>query len=313
MTTRRLFVERAAGLVTGACGFASLSPQMTLGQSSDPASDATACYRDNDTECAVEVWEEVYEDQEYDDDVGEAYVTALITHAMRSLDQGDLRTANSALRAAKDIVSNHPFYAYFDEALSAFESVIWVSDMRNRPFAPQDDNFMESRYVEVDNVIGAESWTFAMTEKEPNYFGYYFLGAEREIRRSVSVRTLIQPMSANGSVVVLFGIQDNADFFMVKLGWTGADSIEWSIDRATSGGISYYGGGDHLLLNTDQWHLVEVRMHGSQFELWIDTTLVGTEVIVDYEVGDVGIGVGLNPFEQGSTFTCLFGDTVVYD
>lgn len=281
-------------------------------QRNDPNSEAIACLLKNDTQCAVDVWEDTYEDHEYDDDIRESYVNSLVMHSIRNLDIGNLRVARRSLNKAKTIMSRHVMYEYLEDIVDTYDTTSWNRAIATRPFTPTDTQDFESRYISVDNFFGAEATVFAMTTKVPDFYNYYMLGLNG-VGRTAGIRTVVQPMSANGSIVLLFGIQSNSDYFMIRIGWTGSESVEWSLMRAGRDGVEPYGAGGYLILDIDRWHWFEVRMRGSQMELWVDMVIVGSEVVLDYDRGDFGVGVGLNTFESGRSFSALFEHIAVFE
>lgn len=321
--TRREFLReelRLAGMFTAASiGLVPISGQTALAQkqrgSGNPDSDAIACFMNDDTQCAVDIWEEQFRRHPFDDVVRDSLHLSLLAHTLRCLDKGKLAGARTAFSRAKEVVSYTEAHAYFEEALRLYDAVIGLVPMTGAEYSVSEDSDLESRYVEIPALFGGQAKVFALTLKNPGMIYWYEVlmpKAPSGIRGDFVLRFLAYPMSANGSIVAVFGQQDSNNYFQVDFGWRNSYSAEWLVGQVESGEWTYQSQAGYVSLEQKKWHTVEVRVRGNTVELWVDMTLVGSEVVLSYKPGGVGFGGSLSEHSASGTFSVAFDDIAVY-
>lgn len=273
---------------------------------------AMACLQDDNTRCAVDVWEKQFALEPYNDQVREELHLSLMAHAIRSLDKGNLLVARAAFDRAKELMPYSGLYGYLEEALARYDRLIYSARMTGMEFIEENVSEFESRYVDIPGLFGGQTKSFALTSKSPGSFIHYPIGLQRAITSDVAMRFVVSPMNFNGYVVATFGEQNRDSYFYCQLAWSSASSATWQVAQAGYPYSTAIGDGGYLTLGSSQWHMMEIRLRGNTVELWVDTSLAGQQVILEYEPGDVGIGTGLNEYESGTTFSAAFDDIAVY-
>jgi hypothetical protein len=144
--------------------------------SADPIQAGTNCLKRDDAACAVLVWEHQFTLKPYDDQTRQSLVAALLLDCFRSLDKADLSEARAALKRAKELIPASPNYQYYQDALDAYQSVLYQDDMANKTkFTLENTPSLESRYADIAGVFGGQTSVFALTEKSPGMFESYRL------------------------------------------------------------------------------------------------------------------------------------------
>ncbi len=292
--------------------FAPASSVLAYQRSTNPDADAITCLQHNDTQCAVDIWAAEFEREPFNDQTRSAYQESLLVHAMRSLDKGELGTARQAHDRALELVPSHRAYDYFEEVFQTYVAPLRAINMAVPPFNEWNDQYFESRYVRIPGILGGQIDAFAMTEKRPAYNNYYPFGEGSRITGDVAARYTVFPMSSNGGVVLIFGYQGQTDYHYGVIDWSSGSSASWSIWIVSGTRSEKVGEGGYLTVEPNTWHEMETRLNGNTFELWVDTDLVGQTVVLDYEPGDLGFGVGLNEYESGTTFSAAFEGVAIY-
>ena len=292
-------------------GVSARSQSSSQSTAQDPDSAAFECFRRDNTKCAVDVWEKQFALEPYNDQTRKALHLTLITDAMRSLDKGNLFAARSAFDRAKELVPSSPLHAYLQEALDTYDRSIYYAPMNGREFTEQTDSSKEASYVEIPGILGGQTDTLAITFKEPGMMSHY--PVLPSVPGDFAMRYLVFPMSSNGSVITAFGHQGSSQqYFFASLEWSYGSSVTWAIAQPGSPYATQIGDGGYITIDPNFWHWVEIRLRGSTVELWVDLVLVGQQVVLHYEPGGIGFGVGLNAMESGTTFSAAFDDIAVY-
>src|SRR5690606_9797035 len=278
----------------------------------DPDAASIRLMQEDQTEAVVEIWEKEFEKRPYDDTVRETLHLTLLAHVSRSLDKGELRKAQDGFSRAKELIPTFPTYAYFEETLNLYGSMIAKAPMNGSEFEPANSWDFESRFVEILGIFGGQSKVFALTSKEADNFNWYQLSLLRQGSEGVAIRFLTYPMGSNGTIHSIVGVQPGRrDYISAALQWTGSSSADLYLGIIRNDEPSWSNLG-YVSIEVDQWHIWEVRMRGNTLQLWIDMELIAQEIVLDYEPGSVGFGVGLNSYQAGSTFSAAFDDFVVY-
>ena len=312
ITRSRFIGVGVAGLLAGITSPAQAAV-LQSGAAQDPDSVSIECLKNDDTQCAVDVWEEQFALEPYNDQTRQTLHLSLLAHAMRSLDKGILRSAEAAYTRARELVPTHQLYPYLQEALDLYERAIDVTLMTyGREFIEADQSDFEARYVDIVGVMGGQVKTFALTQKQPGYFNWYPTNESGYTSKGLAMRYQVFRMDSDGYVIAVFGGQGPNEFLYVELSWSSPSSVNWSINRVEPSQTTAITDIGYITINPTDWHTVEIRLKGNTFELWIDTILVGQEVILQYEPGQLGFGVGLNEYAVGTTYSAAFDDLVVY-
>jgi len=274
---------------------------------------AIEALENDDTEGAVEVWEAEFKEKPFDDDVRQALQASLVVHAMRCLDKGKLADAKAAVTRAKEVIPSSPAYRYLDEALKNYVKMLYSEDMVTGSFIEGSESDIETRYVEIEGMLGYQTEVLAVTAKNPGYFRGYEIGQIDAFETDAfAFRMLVYPMSDSGYVVVTFGRKTDDDYFAFTVDCQSSGYNTWNLAEISGGDWqeALASGSDGFAAK--EWHALEVRVRGQAVEVWLDYQLVADDAAVDLEEGTIGFATGLNEGESGRTFTAAFDDLVVY-
>lgn len=277
--------------------------------SADPDGDSIACMMDDDTRCAVDIWQAEFDARPFDDYARENLYASLMIHAVRSLDRGNLREAGRAVEQAKEVMNTSPAYDYWDEVLSLYQENVVSYQMAGREFIEDNNRDFEGRFVRIPAVLGGTTSVLALTQKSPGFFNSYPATFPGEVIGDFALRCLVYPMSLGGDIMLVLSRRDQLVLLLdIRLDYS---SAYWQV--AISDQDDYYeiGNGGYIQLYPEEWSWIEVRMIGNTMELWKSTELVAQEIILEYEPGGIGFGVGMN-YDDTGTFSAAFDDVNVY-
>jgi len=313
-----LKLSRSGFLKLGASAVAASSLGLTAPttlaaqRSSDPDSEALDLLLEDDTAGVVDVWEEVFADAPYDDDIRESLVIALTIDILRSFDKGLLRRATKSYERLLEVAPTGDNYEYIEECLRRYVANKFTDNMENEySFSASTDPDFESRYVNIPNIFTAQTNALALTEKQQGQFNYYYLGSLPNLS-SFAFRSLMYPMSSNGYIVIIFGYKDEDNFYALTISYSYGSTSEWLLNEFRNG--TWQGGisSGYVDFQEKTWHPVEIRVYGQTFELWVDYSQVTKEIVIGYETGYAGFGVGLPNYSNGTTFSTAFDDLSIY-
>jgi hypothetical protein len=267
----------------------------------------------DDTSCAVDVWQTQFESNRYNDEVRQTYFLTLLVHGLRSLDKGKLDEAKEAYTAASRLLPSSDVAAlsYLADATASFDSLVLSNTMDLHWNAdPTVEDTWEGEYASHTNIVGAETTVFALTAKEPGWFNY-FRTPTRSIPR-LAYRFLFLPLTNTGFVTLYLGTLTDDNPVVFDLSFYTNWRAYWSIYESSESGINVVHQGAEVAVDLEQWHMVEARLNSTGVELWLDYEYLATVSLRGLEFETVGFGAGLHADSYSRTFTVLFDDEAIY-
>jgi hypothetical protein len=310
---RRSFARLAVSALIGAT--AALSKCKTgFAEQSDADSTAIACIQAGDTACAVEAFAAEFKIKPYDDQIRESYFTALIVDALRCLDQGKLFRAKDSYETASELLPNDMRLAYLSSALANYKNNLYVDAMNLRRYLESNESELETRYVEIEGILGSTTDAFAMTVKETEKV-YWQQTFDVPGDTDCAFRCLYFPLSPYGAVHFLFGGDSDGSFYDLTLDIPHEKSNGWRLDYYDSASSTWLGIGETSTLfetSSNTWHQFEVRHQGQSMTFISDYAETFDAPLLDYAPGWIGFGVELSSYSTMGSFSTAFTDVTVY-
>jgi hypothetical protein len=310
---RRSFTQLALSAVIAATAASSKS-RVSFAEQSDADSTAIACTQAGDTACAVEAFATEFREKPYDDQIRESYFTALIVDSLRSLDQGKLFRAEDSYETARELLPNDMRLAYLSGALANYKTNLYVDSMHLHRYLETNGSALETRYVEIDGILGSSTDAFAMTVKETEnvYWQQTFIVP---IDTDCAFRCLYFPLSPYGAVHFLFGGDSEGSFYDLTLDIPHEKSNGWRLDYYDSASSTWLGIGETSTLfetTSNTWHQFEIRLQGQSMTFISDYAEIFDAPLLDYAPGWIGFGVELSSYSTMGSFSTAFTDVTVY-
>lgn len=293
----------------------SVSPATPAAPSVDPGQISANCLKQDDVACVVAVWTHQFALKPHDAQTRQSLVDAYLLACFRSLDKGDLPGARAALTHAKAVIPSSPLYAYYQDALDAYQSVLFQDDAEIKgEFVVADTSYAGLQYPEMPGVFGAPTTVCEITEQTPGVLDVFPVWGLPQSAASTNAALRFEafPMDANGSIYAIFGGQNDGSYFAAQVLWLGGSSARVALYHRDSAGWTIIGTPQYVAAAPNQWHQIEVRISGQSVQTWIDTALVDQQIVLDYRPGEFGLGVGLGQVEKGVTFSAAFYDFALY-